>query len=298
VVSEDVKGQLPSAKRLGGDTQYDTSKAVVAESKERGLPSNVVYAADGEQPMDSALLGGVVARATGMLILAPAPLYETAKGQATDFGLSGISRFFIAGGSAPPPAPTITSPPNFSYDTDGSFWVVGTAEPGSTVRLYEGTALRGTAPVATSGVWGVALAGVPNGGHTYTATATNAAGKTSSASSPRTVIVDKTKPAVRAISPASRAPRVSTGANVYATFTEPMRANTITRTTVKLVRRGTRSAVAARVTYEARLKRAKLNPTRALARGTTYTATVTTRTRDQAGNPLARAKSWSFTTRR
>jgi len=300
VVNEEVKGQLPPAKRLGGETQYDTSKAVVAESKERGLPSNVVYAADGEQPMDSALLGGVVARATGMLTLAPAPVSRTAAGQASDFGLSGISRFFLVGAprdTTAPPAPIITSPPNNSYDADGSFLVRGTAEAGSKVRVFEGTTPVGTATeAAAGGGWAVSLAGVPDGRHTYTAFATDAENNTSSPAAPRSVIVDKTRPTVRAVSPAQGAASVWPGRNVLATFSEPMRAQTI-RSTIRLVRKGTSRAIGATVTYDARLRRLTLNPRSALARRTTYTATVTTGAMDPAGNRLARAKSWNFRTR-
>lgn len=299
-VSDEVKDKLPSAKRLGGADQYETSKAVVAESKDRGLPGNVVYGADGTQPMDAALLGGVAARATGMLVLAPAPVSRTAAGQAADFGLTGVDRFFLVGAprdTEAPAAPTITSPANNSYDTDGNFLVAGTAEPGSTVRLYEGTTLRGTATATGGGVWGVALRGVANGRHTYTALATDAEGNTSSPAAPRTVIVDTVKPTVRAVSPRSNATGVSTAANVLATFSEPMRASTVNRITVRLVRRGTTRAISARVTYDALRRRATLNPTSALARRTTYTATVTTGARDAAGNPLARTTSWSFRTR-
>ncbi len=303
VVSEDVKGQLPSAKRLGGETQYDTSKAVVAESKERGLPSNVVYAADGEQPMDSALLGGVVARATGMLTLAPAPVSRTAAGQASGFGLSGISRFFLVGAprdTTAPPAPIITRPPNNSYDADGRFLVAGIAEAGSTVRVFEARApawtLVGTARAAAGGGWAVSLAGVPDGRHTYTALATDAEDNTSAPAAPRSGIVDKTRPTGRAVSPASGAAGVFPGTNVLATFSEPMRAQTI-RSTIRLVRKGTSRAIGATVTYDARLRRLTLNPRSALARRTTYTATVTTGAMDPAGNRLARAKSWNFRTR-
>jgi RTX calcium-binding nonapeptide repeat (4 copies)/ell wall binding domain 2 (CWB2) len=111
-VSEDVRTQVGTligspATRLGGANQYATSKAVVAESKNRGLPENVVYFADGAKPMDAALLGGVVARGTGILALAPAPLSTTAAAQAADFGLTGISRLFLA---VPAPATTPTRP--------------------------------------------------------------------------------------------------------------------------------------------------------------------------------------------
>jgi len=110
--------------------------------------------------------------------------------------------------------------------------------------------------------------------------------------------VDKTKPRVKTVSPASGATRVSRGANVLATFSERMKASTINKATVKLVRKGSKKAVPAVVSYNASVRRAKLNPKRALARRTTYTATVTTGAKDLAGNPLASKKSWSFRTRR
>ena len=100
------------------------------------FPSNVVYVADGTKPMDATLLGGVVARATGMLVLAPTPLHQTAAGQAANFGLTGISRFYpartrcgrpaaatatataattaaaaAAAAAAPPPPPPVVPPP-------------------------------------------------------------------------------------------------------------------------------------------------------------------------------------------
>src|SRR5205085_952092 len=100
--------------RLGGADIYGTSQAVVTESKARGLPSNIVYVADGSQPLDAALLGGVVARATGMFLLAPAPLYDTAAAQAATFGLAGVSQLVLLGPSnvlPPPPPPPPPAPP-------------------------------------------------------------------------------------------------------------------------------------------------------------------------------------------
>ena len=91
---------------------------------------------------------------------------------------------------------------------------------------------------------------------------------------------------------------VATSANVLATFSEPMRAATVIKSTVKVVRKGTTKSLAATLTYDAARRRATLNPTSALARGAVYTATVSTGVRDAAGNPMAKARSWSFTVRR
>lgn len=105
-VSDAVLRQLPSATRLGGTDQYATSRAVVAESTARGLPSNVVYVADGTRPMDSALLGAAVGRATGMMVLSRAPLYGTAASAASALGLSGIDRLVLVGPAAVAPVVT------------------------------------------------------------------------------------------------------------------------------------------------------------------------------------------------
>ncbi len=198
----------------------------------------------------------------------------------------------------PPTAPSISSPANNSYDTDGSFSVRGTAEPGATVELYEGTTLKGRAAAAADGRWSVALTGVADGRHTYTATATDAAENVSAASAPRMVIVDTTRPRVTTVAPAPAAVGVSLRANAFATFSQPMRPSSITRITVKLVRMGRTTPVSATVTYDPTRRRANLDPTNRLARGAVYNATVTTGARDLAGNPLARTTTWSFRTRR
>ncbi|MGI8624312.1 MAG: cell wall-binding repeat-containing protein, partial [Solirubrobacteraceae bacterium] len=110
-ISDSVMGQLPSPTRLGGADQYETSRAVAAESGARGLPSNVVYVADGNRPMDAALLGAAVGRLTGIMVLSPAPLFQTAADTASAARLSGIDRFVVVGpapGQPPGGTPTTT----------------------------------------------------------------------------------------------------------------------------------------------------------------------------------------------
>ena len=94
-----------------------------------------------------------------------------------------------------PSAPTISSPQNNTYDTDGSFSVSGSAEAGSTVELFEGTTSKGTTKIdSPEGAWSIPLSGVSEGSHTYSAKATDAAGNTSSASNTVTVTVDTKAP--------------------------------------------------------------------------------------------------------
>jgi len=163
-VSENVRtqvgtliGSAANATRLGGADQYATSRAVVVESKARGLPENVVYFADGAKPMDAALLGNVVGRVTGMLVLAPAPLSSTAAGQAADFGLTGISRLFLAvpAAAVPPTKPTYPGPGPGPGPGVAAF----RGCPSSTANVIRGTAAKNTIRGTAKGDRIFALAG-------------------------------------------------------------------------------------------------------------------------------------------
>ncbi|SFO57499.1 hypothetical protein SAMN05216330_103701 [Bradyrhizobium sp. Ghvi] len=79
-----------------------------------------------------------------------------------------------------PNAPVLLSDPT----THNHATVSGTAEAGSLVKLYEGTTLLGTATVASNGDWSVTTPNLKHGSHTFTATATDAAGNTSALSQP------------------------------------------------------------------------------------------------------------------
>ena len=68
----------------------------------------------------------------------------------------------------------------------------GTAEAGSTVRLFDGTTPIGTAKANASGAWSVATAQLSEGAHSFTARATDVAGNISTASSLLSIRVDAT----------------------------------------------------------------------------------------------------------
>lgn len=82
--------------------------------------------------------------------------------------------------TAAPNAPVLLSDPT----THNHATVSGTAEAGSLIKLYEGTTLLGTATVANDGDWSVTTPNLKHGSHTFTATATDAAGNTSALSQP------------------------------------------------------------------------------------------------------------------
>ena len=111
---------------------------------------------------------------------------------------------------------------------------------------------------------------------------------------------DTTAPTVTAISPAGGASGVSAQATVSATFSENMDPATIGSTTFEL-RNAAGTLVPATVAYNATTRVATLTPSAALAAQTQYTATVRggstdPRVKDLAGNALAAARIWSFTT--
>ncbi len=74
----------------------------------------------------------------------------------------------------------------------------GTAAANSTVRLYDGATLVGSA-VATGGVWSITSTALATGTHSLTATATDEAGNTGTASGALSVLIDFTAPAIPVI---------------------------------------------------------------------------------------------------
>ena len=77
---------------------------------------------------------------------------------------------------------------------DNTLTLTGTAEADSTVKVYDGATLLGSAMASGTGAWNYTTAALANGGHSLTATATDAAGNTGVASSALAVTIDTTAP--------------------------------------------------------------------------------------------------------
>jgi putative cell wall-binding protein len=71
-VSDAVLAQLPKPQRIGGHNAVMTSRAVLAASKQWGLPTNMVFSAKATRRMDAAVMGAAVGRIGGLLLLSPA----------------------------------------------------------------------------------------------------------------------------------------------------------------------------------------------------------------------------------
>ncbi|MBR1170972.1 Ig-like domain-containing protein, partial [Bradyrhizobium liaoningense] len=76
-------------------------------------------------------------------------------------------------------APDAPIPVSDILASDNKVVVSGTAEAGSTIKLYEGTTLLGTAVAGSGGTWSIMTGSLAAGAHAFTATSTDPAGNTS-----------------------------------------------------------------------------------------------------------------------
>ncbi|MDD2337387.1 MAG: PilC/PilY family type IV pilus protein, partial [Geobacteraceae bacterium] len=107
-----------------------------------------------------------------------------------------------------------------------------------------------------------------------------------------TVAPDYTPPTVISTYPANGATNVAVSTAITATFSESVNCSTLTTSSFTVYKGG--AAVSGVVSCENSV--ATFTPTANLSNSKTFTATITTAVKDLAGNALASAKVWSFTT--
>ncbi len=151
------------------------------------------------------LLGTATANASGAWSFTTAALPDGAHSFTATDTVSGVTSapsavMNVTIDTVAPVAPTIAS---FTTDSgtvgdhitnDASLTLTGTAEANSTVKVFDGTTLLGSATANASGAWTYTTATLANGTHNLTATASDAAANTSAASAPLSVTVDTTAP--------------------------------------------------------------------------------------------------------
>jgi hypothetical protein len=164
------------------------------------------------------------------------------------------------------------------YKVDDESWTVATASDGAFDSTSEGYTFT-TAELA-------------EGAHTVYVRATDAATNTTAEADYATdsFTIDTMPPTLASTSPAADATNVAGGTVVTATFSEAMDASTITTTSFTL------GSVSGSVSYDSDSYTATFTPDANLEGSTSYTAILSTGITDAAGNPLASAYSWSFTT--
>ncbi len=80
--------------------------------------------------------------------------------------------------------------------TTDDFLLTGTAEANSTVHVFDGGKQIGTATATSNGLWSFDTGQETDGSHSFTSTATDAAGNVSTASAAKNVMVDAPTPAL------------------------------------------------------------------------------------------------------
>jgi len=190
--------------------------------------------------------------------------------------------------------PALLAPAASSYQAPNGPLFTWTDVPGAVSYLLEVRASGATynwANITTAATSWAADRVVPDGTFTWRVSAKDAGGATIGITAWRTFKVDATRPTVVSVSPSFSGTPTS---NVVVKFSEAVKL--VSRTTLKIRRKGTTTYLSATITMSADKKTAKLNPSTNLRRGANYIVNVTGGVKDLRGNALV-AKTWTFTVR-
>lgn len=182
---------------------------------------------------------------------------------------------------------TINSGPSGTVNSNTASFTFSSSESSSfECRLDGGAWTACTSPKEYTGL--------SNGTHTF-----EAKGNVDLTPAGRTWTVattDTTAPSVNITSPINGATGVARTTSVSATFSEEMKASTITTTTFRLVDTSTGNRVSATVSCGSPCETATLTPSQLLAAQRKYKAVVTTGVKDMAGNAMTQNRVWYLTT--
>lgn len=172
-----------------------------------GDPGSTVTIADG-----LAVLGTTLVDGSGNWTFTPAAPLADGNHSFTATGPTNTSSAFaVTVDTVAPPAPAITSMADDVPQVTGSvgtggttndpaLTLSGTGEPGSTVRVLDGTTEVGSALVDGAGNWSLTTSNLADGAHALTAVAVDSAGNTSAPSPAWNVTVDTVAPPTPVIS--------------------------------------------------------------------------------------------------
>jgi hypothetical protein len=195
-----------------------------------------------------------------------------------------------------PSAPVLVTSVPSSPATNNAPRIMGSADAGTTVRLYLDpacTMFAAQGDATTFASPGIQVSVADNTTTTFYATATKMTGSVSACSTTFvTYKEDSVAPTVASVTPPNGSLGVPLTTVATATFSEPMDPATISGTTFAVTGNG--SLIAGNVSYNGTT--ATFTPSGNLPYGITFTATVSTGAKDLAGNPLAAPFSWTFAT--
>ncbi len=250
----------------------------------------IASSTSGAATVEFRLNGTLIYQSTGTTLPAIRTLQlgNETKNQPMDLYADNIA---VSGPGGAPAAPdtTITSGPSGTVASASATFTFSSTIGGSTFACsLDGAAFAPCTSPAT-------YSGLTDGAHTFAVAAT-ANGVTDPTPATAGWTVDTTPPTVTGTTPANGASNVATSTTVTATFSEPMASASLTNSSFRLTDTTANSAVAASVGYDGPSQTAILTPSAALAAGHAFSATLSTSVTDLAGNHLASAMTWTFST--
>ncbi len=199
---------------------------------------------------------------------------------------STTGRFFSTGAS-----PSLLDPADASFQEANELLFTWTSVPGAVNYQVEiRTATSSWTNATTVATAYAPISAAPDGTLTWKVTALDARNHALGTSETRTFQVDGSAPNVIAKSPTSRPKRT---VNFKATFSEPVKG--VNGRSMKLFQKGRKAKLPASIKMNASRTKAILNPKYNLKPGKVYTVKLSSRIKDDFGNPLA-FYSWKVAT--
>jgi len=194
-----------------------------------------------------------------------------------------VKQFYVDGAK-----PTLVSPSPDVWVTANDALFTWTAVAGATQYRLEYKLADATYPtvIHTPATSFAPLDVLPDGKYQWRVTALDVEGVDLGSSEWRAFKVDGTRPTVVTTAPFMLGKK---GSNFVVTFSEPVYG--VSKSTFRLFRKGSTTAISATVTLSADRKKAILNPTNYLVVGRTYVARLSSTIKDVKGNTLV-AKSY------
>ena len=183
-VARNTAGQV-----LTGTAQNGSIVTIYANGVKLGTTTTAITTDDGGTSAWSYTLGTLVTGRYRLIATA-----TDIAGNISPASTALIVKVFAAAPAAPKAladAVALNGYVNAAHDKKGQV-ITGTAALGTIISLYDNGTLVGTANTNSSGVWHYKIGILPEGSHTFTATASDAAGNTGPASSALTFTVDVT----------------------------------------------------------------------------------------------------------
>ena len=195
-----VDGTAPAAPVVTAPATGSSTNVTTPTASGTGEPGATVTVREGAATICTAVVaaGGAWSCSAAVALGAGSHTWSVTQADAAGNVSAASSTTFTVDTTAPA-APVISAPTAGGSLTTATPTVTGTAESGSTVRVYDGATLVCTTTASAGGAFSCPTSALTDGAHVLTAKATDAAGNVSAASGAVAVVIDTAAPAAPAI---------------------------------------------------------------------------------------------------